>query len=417
MALSFLDLFAGAGGLSEGFLRAGFKPIAHVEMNSAACFTLKTRTAYHYLAQRNDLQSYIDYLYGRINRETLYQKVPGQILDAVINRKIASDTMAGIIEDINELAEGKKVDLIIGGPPCQAYSLIGRARDKLGMKSDERNYLYSYYAEFLEIFKPHYFVFENVEGLLSAKDYEGHLFFDTMHKSFSEAGYSMEYRILNAGDYGIPQDRRRLILVGKRGKYSDFFPEPASWNPHVLVKNILEDLPFLSAGGGSIRPCKLSKEYHPYLKETEIRNNNIPVTFHKARPNTLQDLEIYRLAVEYWNNIQQRLNYNQLPEKLKTHKNRKSFTDRFKVVAGNLPRCHTIVAHAAHDGHYYIHPDIAQNRSLTPREMARLQTFPDDYFFESCSGKPALFPAYQQIGNAVPVTFAQRIAEKIKENW
>ncbi len=292
-----------------------------------------------------------------------------------------------------------------------------QSRDIQGMRNDERNYLYKYYVEFLEIFKPVYFVFENVGGLLSAKDCTGNLFFEAMRKAFREAGYSLEYKILNAGDYGVPQDRRRLILVGKKGEHSGFFPEPEPWSPHVLVEDVLRDLPFLSAGEGSFRPCKLTKTYHPYLGETGIRNNSIPVTCHKARPNTSRDLEVYRLAVQYWNSTQERLNYNQLPESLKTHRNRQSFTDRFKVVAGNLPRCHTVVAHAAHDGHYYIHPDIAQNRSLTPREMARLQTFPDDFFFESFSGIPALSPAYQQIGNAVPVLFAQRIAEKLKEGW
>ena len=104
------------------------------------------------------------------------------------------------------------------------------------------------------------------------------------------------------------------------------------------------------------------------------------------------------------------MEYNDLPENLKTHKNRTAFADRFKVVAGNLSASHTVLAHLAKDGHYYIHPDIAQNRSLTPREAARLQTFPDNYYFESITGKPSRTYAYKQIGNAVPVCLAHRIA-------
>ena len=109
--------------------------------------------------------------------------------------------------------------------------------------------------------------------------------------------------------------------------------------------------------------------------------------------------------------------YNMLPERLKTHRHRNSFLDRFKVVASDLPFSHTVVAHIAKDGHYYIHPDIDQNRSITPREAARLQTFPDDYYFESSKDAPRRTPAFLQIGNAVPVLLARKVADKLKETW
>ncbi len=141
------------------------------------------------------------------------------------------------------------------------------------------------------------------------------------------------------------------------------------------------------------------------------------MTWHQARPNTEQDLEIYRIAVDLWNRQKTRLNYNLLPDHLKTHRQRRAFLDRFKVVAADLPLSHTVVAHIAKDGHYYIHPDIAQNRSITPREAARLQTFPDDYYFESSSGVPGRTPAFRQIGNAVPVLLARKIAGKLQEVW
>ena len=160
--LTFIDLFAGAGGLSEGFIRAGYEPIAHVEMDEAACYTLKTRTAYYYLKNTNQYNIYTDYLKGKIGRDELYSHVPSELMDSVINLPIGGDNNPVIHKRIEKLLKGRKVDLIIGGPPCQAYSLVGRARHKDGMKGDRRNYLYVQYAKYLEKYQPKLFVFENV---------------------------------------------------------------------------------------------------------------------------------------------------------------------------------------------------------------------------------------------------------------
>lgn len=139
--------------------------------------------------------------------------------------------------------------------------------------------------------------------------------------------------------------------------------------------------------------------------------NGQPVTHHWARPNTQQDLEIYRIVAEEWVHNKKRINYSHLPTSLQSHKNTQVFLDRFKVVAQNLPYSQTVVAHISKDGHYYIHP--TQNRSLTPREAARLQTFPDDYYFESATGRPSRTAAFLQIGNAVPVRLAESIARAL----
>ena len=149
--------------------------------------------------------------------------------------------------------------------------------------------------------------------------------------------------------------------------------------------------------------------------EAGIRDDDLPVTWHQARPHSDQDLKIYRRAVELWDNQKKRLMYNDLPDELKTHRNKKSFGDRFKVVAGDLHSSHTVVAHISKDGHYYIHPDIKQNRSITLREAARLQRFPDNYYFESISGTPARTPAFSQIGDAVPALLARKIAERLRD--
>lgn len=414
---NYLDLFAGAGGLSEGFIRAEFNPIAHVEMDSAACYTLRTRMAYHHLKKEGNLKQYTDYLKGNRKRKEFYSSMPDDIIKSVINAEIGEKTLPDIFSQIDGLLNNEEIDLIIGGPPCQAYSHIGRARCPNRMKGDPRNDLYTFYAEFLKEYKPKYFVFENVPGLLSATDEEGDFYLNLMRDLFREYGYETEFETLNAKNHGVPQNRRRIILVGKEGTSTGFYPKPSKCKLDVLVEEILSDLPSIKAGEGNTGPCSMDSDYHQWLQDTGIRNETIPVTLHQARTNNEQDREIYKIAVELWNEKEGRLQYNELPEQLQTHKNKNSFLNRFKVVAGGLPYCHTIVAHIAMDGHYYIHPDIDQNRSLTPREAARLQTFPDDYYFESCSGKPARTPAYRQIGNAVPVLLAQKIAEKLRENW
>ena len=415
--LNYLDLFAGAGGLSEGFIRAEFNPIAHVEMDRAACYTLQTRMAYHHLKANNNLEQYANYLKGIIKRKKFYGSVPDDVIKSVINEKIGEETLQDIFSQIDKLRRSQKVDLIIGGPPCQAYSVIGRARCPNKMKNDPRNDLYLFYAKFLEKYKPKYFVFENVPGLLSATDEEDNSYLDLMKDLFREYGYETEFAMINAKDHGVPQNRKRIILVGKKGKSKGFYPKLDFCPSHVLVEKILSDLPFITAGGGIGGPSSIDSRAEQWLYNVGIRNDEMPVTLHQARCNRKEDLEIYRIAVDLWNKKKVRLQYNELPEELQTHENKSTFLNRFNVVAGNLSYSHTIVAHIAMDGHYYIHPDIKQNRSLTPREAARLQTFPDDYYFESFNGGPRRTPAYRQIGNAVPVLLAQKIAEKLKENW
>lgn len=414
--IKFLDLFAGAGGLSEGFIRAGFEPVAHVESDISACFTLRTRMAYHWLNSHNREEVYSQYLKGKLSRPELYASVPKKHIASVLNMEIGEENLDTIFKYVDTVLGKSKLDLIIGGPPCQAYSVVGRSRDKNGMKGDKRNYLYLYYSKFLKRYKPKYFVFENVTGLLSAKDEDGVLYFDKMKDVFRKDGYELEYQTLSTDAYGVLQKRKRIIIVGKRCKRSTgFYPEPAKWNPGVTVSEVFKDLPSIQSGGGAVRNIRLKKYKGSWLYEAGIRNDDFPLTWHQSRRNNEQDLEIYKIAVELWNDNQQRLDYNSLPSRLKTHNNRKSFLDRFKVVASDLSAAHTVVAHIAKDGHYYIHPDIKQNRSITPREAARLQTFPDDYYFEGASDTPSRTAAFKQIGNAVPVFLSQKIAEKLKE--
>lgn len=409
--LNYIDLFAGAGGLSEGFIKAGFNPIAHVEMDEAACLTLKTRTAYHYLKEKRKFGEYVRYLKGEITRAQLYSLIPDEQINTVINLALGDENNKEIFKKIDGLAGSKNVDLIIGGPPCQAYSLVGRARSNDGMRSDPRNHLYLQYAKYLKKYNPKLFVFENVLGLKSA-DRGG--YFIKMVAEFDSLGYKVTDFVLNAKDFGVLQNRKRVILIGHKKELNLSIPDFKQQDNEVhMVNSILQDLPRLQAGEGVDKYYKYFKPTNDYLKTSGIRNGIDVLTQHVSRPHTKQDKEIYRIAVDKLKNYE-RLNYISLPERLKTHNNQHSFLDRFKVVDDNAAFAQTVVAHIAKDGHYYIHPDIIQNRSISVREAARIQSFPDDFYFEGVKEERNRTAAFRQVGNAVPPLMANTIAKILK---
>ena len=389
--LKFIDLFAGAGGLSEGFVKEGFTPVAHVEMNKDACDTLRTRTAFHWLKEKGREKEYYDYLKGTITRAELWNKIPDHLIKSVINKEISEDTLPIIFEQIDAELGTKKVDLVIGGPPCQAYSVAGRVRKD--MTNDPRNHLYKHYVEFLKKYQPKMFVFENVPGILSAKNGEYlQLIFDAVRK----AGYKLEKQVLNARDFGVLQDRKRVIIIGWRNDLNFKYPQFKKMEMQFQIsKHLFADLPKIKSGQGSWGVSKYTKRTNEYLEFSGIRKEIDFTTQHVSRFNNENDLEIYRIAVDKWVNKGKRLNYGELPERLIKHNNVKTFTNRFQVV-NHEGVSHTVVAHICADGHYYIHPDIHQNRSITVREAARIQSFPDDYFFES-----SRTAAFKQIGNVV----------------
>ena len=328
---TFIDLFAGAGGLSEGFIKAGYEALAHVEMDKYACQSLKTRCAFHWLDDHHQLDIYENYLLNKKEKEDgskLWNAVPSSVTNRVIQAAIGDETIEEIFKTIDGLLEGKSLDLIIGGPPCQAYSYAGRARLGKDMEKDPRNELYLYYVMFLKRYQPKMFVFENVMGIRSAK---GGGPFRDLQKRVRALVYEIEDRTQIASDYGVLQKRERVIIIGWRkeddnGKPTSYhYPElKAQTCKYQVLKDLFSDLPIRKAGEGSMNGIvnyEKSLEEMPYLKESGIRGKIPFTTEHVVRPLNDNDREIYLLAV----NLRKkgiRMNYSKLPERLQKHKNK-----------------------------------------------------------------------------------------------
>lgn len=404
--INIIDLFSGAGGLTEGFRNQQYKILGHVEKEKAACETLKLREVYYYLKKKNKLEVYNDFLNSKSSIEDLLKHVPQEKLNKILNFEISQENIHSIFSFFDDL--GENVDGIIGGPPCQAYSTIGRARNASKKSSDERIYLYKFYIHFLNKYQPKFFIFENVKGLLSFRDADDEFLLPRMKKEFEEAGYSLGYEVLNTKNYGVPQSRERLIIFGvmneKKELIQEFFKNLKKYEENeVDVKTAFQGLPSLKAGEVNNSYTNLSNDY---VEQNFLQDSKTPLTQNIARPNNINDLAIYKIVAEAKKNGKN-IKYSELDSKLKTHKHTDKFLDRFKALSWNSPS-HTVVAHISKDGHHYIHPDTKQNRSITVREAARLQGFPDNYYFLDSRTS-----AFTQIGNAVPPIFSKKIADAI----
>jgi DNA (cytosine-5)-methyltransferase 1 len=438
MQMVIIDLFSGAGGLSEGFHKEGFKIVAQVEKDSWATETLKTRYIFHELQKHNDLELYFKYLsnkngYKHINhdRELIFKKydyLSEKFHHEILNKKFgnpsndkdatSSKEVISLIEKSLKFNNENSVSMIIGGPPCQAYSLVGRGRMGLEVEKDDRNFLFYYYLRIVKEFAPEIFVFENVPGILSAK--KGKVFSE-IQEQFDRIGYTVLsgntsehlFNVLNFADYGIPQNRKRVLLFGFKKdlnyNYPSYGDQKINWNQKLNTWNTISDLPSLMPGEGT---DSLQKYRTNEMTDFQalMRDNNFGVFNHTARSIKDRDKEIYKIAINKAV-LGKKLSYPELPGELKTHKNENVFKDKFKVHwKDNIP--HTVVAHISKDGHYNIHYDIDQARSLTVREAARIQTFPDNYFFEG--PRTAQFV---QVGNAVPPLMSEIVAKTIKKEY
>lgn len=388
---TFVDLFAGCGGLSEGFYKEGFKALLHLEINPTACETLKTRMKY----------------YGYSEKE---------IECSVMCDDITRD---GVIEDI-EKRLSEAVDIIIGGPPCQAFSTVGRAQSPDSMNSDPRNYLFENYLEILNKLQPELFIFENVKGMLTARP-QGVKIFDKiiseMRKTYDVVD-DPNILLLNAADYGVPQIRERVIIIGiKKGgkiklKSEDIYKLIKKTHTidgrngtqkYVTVREAISDLPKLKAGTGedfSYRDDSIKNDFLNKIVSQDgvIRN-------HIARNHNEKDQERYRILSK---NKWQLKDLQEVRPDL-VHHDPKHFGNRYTVQEFDKPG-KTVVAHLYKDGNLFIHPDPEQARTFTVREAARIQSFPDDFVFEGSRTEQ-----YKQVGNAVPPLMAQAFAKVIKK--
>ena len=392
---TFIDLFAGCGGLSEGFYRQGFKAVAHVEIDHYACETLRERMRY--------------YGYKNIDKEV----VEGDI------------TSPDIISRIDEAVNGRDVDMIIGGPPCQAYSTAGRVRDKKGMENDARNFLFESYVKILEHYLPKLFVFENVTGLFSAKVGGESI----LPKVISALGKHYEVIsdpekiVFNTSNYGVPQIRKRIILIGIRKdikslNISDIYNSitKTHYDPEmpdsdrkglkkfVDVKEALGDLPIVYPGQDASTdkfnyPC--DNEFLKAIGKPGI----YPLMDHICRKHNDVDRERFRVMIKNrWSFVEMRKARPDLE-----HEHARVFDNSYVVQWWDLPS-KTIIAHLHKDGFQFIHPDYEQARTFTVREAARIQSFPDDFVFKGSRGEK-----YKQIGNAVPCLFAEALAKAAKK--
>lgn len=402
---STIDLFAGCGGLMDGFMQeGGYNTLACVEWESFPCDTLANRLEkkwHHKDAKKEVIRFDI------------------QRTDELIHGY--NDDEYGKHEGLDKLIGNRKVDIIIGGPPCQAYSLAGRIRDPHGMRGDYRNYLFESYIRILEHYRPSYFVFENVVGMLSAAP-DGMPIVEKISKAFGEAGYQViddfKNAVYDVADFGIPQHRKRVIILGvnqdlekkEQGvcqkllddfykKRMPFFKKNAKQR---TVKDAIADLPI-------IVPSKeiIKKDGHKY---SHIPIDGGGVMNHIPRFHSERDQQIFAmLGEDIASGRNEYVSIDALKALYTKMTGKKSNIHKYYVLRWNEPS-NTIPAHLYKDGMRHIHPDPKQARSITAREAARLQTFADDFEFLG-----PMMAQYKMIGNAVPSDFAKIIAKAIHE--
>lgn len=391
---TFIDLFAGCGGLSEGFYKQNYEALAHIEIDPTACKTLKTRMK-HYKFKNAE--------------------------EAVLEQDITKDD---VIEKLDKVVKGKEVDLIIGGPPCQAYSTAGRARDVKGMKEDPRNFLFESYVKILNYYNPKFFVFENVTGILSA-NVGGKQIIKLVVNALGEkykVDFSPELCVLNSANYGVPQIRKRVIIIGVRKdveiepkeiyesiKKTHYDPEMEECErkglkKYVTVKDAIGELPFLRPGQGQREIEFDFARDNEFLKKITSPKLKV-LRDHVARNHNDMDILRYEaMAENHWT-------FQELLEKREDlrHEKPRVFGNSYAVQWWDLPS-KTIIAHLYKDGNQFIHPDYKQGRTFTVREAARMQSFPDDFVFEGPRTEQ-----YKQIGNAVPPLLAEAIAKALRK--
>jgi DNA (cytosine-5)-methyltransferase 1 len=519
-----IDIFAGPGGLGEGFFsyaitddKVAFQTALSIEKDPFARETLKLRTFFREFIQNGQRvpEEYYAYLRQSITLEKLYEKHPVQAAEADKKAWLAElgsplYPVEVVRKRINESLGDNQDFVLIGGPPCQAYSLAGRSRNKGNKeyvpKEDKRQTLYIEYLQILADHHPAIFVMENVKGLLSAK-LEDEWMFQRIMEDLSHPAVALERKckkaacgsvkyklfslveegehskqtprnfVIKSENYGIPQTRHRVVILGVREDVAQVTPNTLQEELQIPIDDVIKDLPRLrsgiSAGNDSSDAWKNAlEEFHEkrwfqrgaqraagieVVRKLEVKVKNIHVPHsgrgapfidrysdapqyrsdwfvdpllngvcnHETRAHIVGDLHRYFYSACFalrkrrsptlkdfpkdllpdHRNVQELFDNGQSMAKAKELLKSGNFSDRFRVQIWGSPAT-TITSHIAKDGHYFIHPDPTQCRSLTVREAARIQTFPDNYFF--CGPRTS---QYHQVGNAVPPLLAVQIAK------
>lgn len=400
-----IDLFAGCGGLMDGFMQEGsYNTLACVEWELFPCQTI----------------------INRLKKKWNHKKAQNEVIRFDIQRTEElingfDDDEYGKHEGLDKLIGNSCVDVIIGGPPCQAYSLAGRIRDPHGMRNDYRNYLFESYVRILDRYKPTFFVFENVVGMLSAAP-DGIPIVKKISKAFDEAGYQVlddfKNAVYDVADFGIPQHRKRVIILGVNKTLEereqgicqrlldDFYkiqmPYFIKNATSSTVKDAIGNLPIL-------KPCKeiIKKDGHKY---SHIPIDGDGVLNHIPRFHSERDQRIFAmLSEDIASGRNDYVSIDALKALYTKMTGKQSNIHKYYVLRWDEPS-NTIPAHLYKDGMRHIHPDPRQARSITVREAARLQTFDDDFEFLG-----PMMAQYKMIGNAVPSAFAKKIAIGVHE--
>jgi len=365
--LTLVDVFCGAGGLSEGFRRSGFDSLLGIDCDAPSIRT--------------------------------YEKYHGVGLADKIENVSASK--------IKKLVENQHIDVLSGGPPCQAFSTIACAKLRsMGRSTNRRHPLNTLYREFFRLvteLKPSFFVMENVPRMFSLSDG----IIKEEIESVLHGRYKVNFYHEDVVNFGVPQFRKRVLAIGNKldlenpilqHTHFDPFSNP-SRKHYRTVRDAISDLPKIKTGGGSNQTKYDTPASSSYQRM--MRRNSHIIHDHAARVHNERDLKIFKM-------LKPGQRIKDIPKKYNPYR-KDIFQDRFKKLPWNKPSW-TIIAHISKDGLMHIHPDKTQNRSITPREAARLQSFPDYYIFEGTRTQQ-----FVQIGNAVPPLFADAIAKSITE--
>jgi DNA (cytosine-5)-methyltransferase 1 len=402
--LAVIDLFSGCGGLSEGFLQTGkYDGIAHVEWEAPMVNTLRNRLVTQWghteeEARRRvvqfDIQQTEELLEGKWRDETI--------------RSYASNNHSEIIKNgLKGLIRNTNIDVIVGGPPCQAYSIHGRAKDPNSMSTDYRNFLFEGFVKIVDSLKPKVFVFENVPGILTAKP-GGVPITTRIYEAFREIGYKvlhpddLNLALFNSSNFHVPQNRKRILLIGVKENNSlnldEIYQEIRRREDPENKTTVKDAIGFLPVILPLKKAIKDGRKNISHYSETNHVAQHIP-RYHNSR-----DVEIFK----EW--VTNKMNYISHSEKVRYYQNKTKKNTLYSKYR-NLEwdkQAYTIVAHLQKDGLMFIHPDSNQARSITIREAALLMTFPLDYEFIGSNAY-----CYKMIGNAVPVNLAKAIGESL----